>query len=355
MTSGMRGLLISVSILISISAAATSAWADGAQDVTERYRYRIEKTLYDVKSIQPDCPSCDLFQAGEGTVSAGKFSPQCQKTYRDFYKVKSHLTQETSQDTEINISLSFGYMDFLKDVDDYYAALAFGTQMTSRCYRGQFACGFTQDPDDRGVFRKEVQMLGPDGLLRRRIVKLHMRYSSVTPDERLNRGARKADQDRRTESSRLFFADALEHSDMVMYVGHARDGGGPDFAPPVVSSETHRTDFDWYHQHHPGTDLVHQALNSTSTPPKIIGIFACYSQAHFYEQLRHDAPKAGLILSGNNEFEAAVGQAVASLDSVLGLRCEDDFKKSINVIKKINVRDLSEGFVVTPMVVDGLF
>jgi hypothetical protein len=325
--------------------------SETSDDVTNRYKYRIEKTLYDLKAVQPDCPSCGLFTAGESS----SYSPACRQTYKQFYKVKNRANQEKPEDSEVEIRLAFGYMDFLRDVDDYYAAVAFGTQVTNPCYRGQFACGFSQDPDDAGLFRKQIQLIGPDGLPRTRTVKLRMRYSSVSPDEHLNRGEKKAEQERRTARTRDFYADGLKHSDMVMYVGHARDGGGPDFGPPVVSEHTHRTDFDWYHRNHPGASLMHDALVSTATPPKIMGIYACYAEDHFYDQLRRDAPHAGLILSGNNEFEAAVGQAAASLDSVLGMRCEDDFKKSVNVIKKIDVQDMPGGFVVTPMKIDGVF
>lgn len=340
------GTIVAVNIFLPFA----FVWAETPDELTNRYKIRIERTLYDLSKLQPNCPTCSVFVAGEESVH----SPVCRKTYRDFYKVKDRVADESKEDSEVNISLTFGYMDYLRDVDDYYVALAFGMQVTSKCYRGQSACGFTQDPDDAGLFRRQVKMIGPDGKERVRTVNLRMRYSSVSPSEIANRNEKKADQDRRSERTCRFFAEALQKSDMAMYVGHARDGGGPDCGPPVLNS-AQRPDYNWYHKNHPGVNLMHEALTATNHKPKILAIFACAAKDHFYKKLRADAPNTGLILSGSNEFEGSVGQAIATLDSVLGMRCEDDFNKSVNVVKNIPVSNLPGGFVIAPMMIDGVF
>lgn len=334
------------------SAITASAPRENAEDLLNRYRLRIEKTLSDIKAAQrpeAQCQSCQVFAAGrEGDV----ISPACRRTYRELYKIQDRVEKERPEDRDIDMRIAFGYMDFANSVDDYYAMVAFAMQVTSPCRGQRSACGFKENPDDAGDFQKQITMLGPDGKPRSRTVHLRIRWSSATPDERLNRGARKADQDEQTANTRAFFADGLKNADVMMYVGHARDGGGPDFGPPVVNPQTHKTDFSWYHQHRNGLKFMTDALSSTAKPPKLVGIFACYAEDHFRQALRSASPSTGLVLAGQSEFEAGLGQATATLDSLLAFKCESEFKKAVDVITSI---ETANNYPITSPLVDGLF
>jgi len=327
----------------------------------EHYKGMIEHTLFrGAKLGQPNsnCPQCTSLAAG---LEGKDPSPECRKTYNDFFKIKPRRSQESKGDTEIDVSISLGYMDdqLLGNdlVDDYYAAPLIRDQLTSQCrYPGVSACGFEQEPDDASVFRKRLELIGPDGQKRFRYVRVRIFRSSASPSDKKNNSSEyKQDQEDITASAREFFADSLKHSDMVLYIGHARDGGGPDFAPPKLRKKPPTTDLAWYRKNHPGTNLMYGALRETSTPPKMIGIFACYAKDHFYQGLRKVAPGTGLVLSGNNEFFSSVGQAVAMLDSVLGRRCEAEFSAALEIPKEIKLFKDSSEVSVGPLKVDGVF
>jgi hypothetical protein len=329
---------------------------EGAQ-----YKGMIEHTLLRGAQLgQPnsDCPQCASTAAGfEGADP----SPECRKTYNDFFKIKPRKSQETQADSEIDVRISLGYMDdqLLGNdlVDDFYAAPLIRNQLISPCrIPGVSVCGFEQEPDDASVFRKRMELIGPDGQKRFRYVRVRIYRSSASSSDRGNNSpARRREQEEISESAREFFADSLKHSDMVLYIGHARDGGGPDFAPPKLRKKPPTTDLDWYRKYHPGTNLMYGALRETSTPPKMIGIFACYAKDHFFQGLRKVAPNTGLVLSGNNEFFSSVGQAVAMLDSVLGRRCEEELNAALEIPKGIKLFEDSSEIRVGPLKVDGVF
>jgi hypothetical protein len=230
---------------------------EAPEELVNRYRWRIDQTLKDVRKVDPDCETCGLFMAGTGEAP----SPKCRDTYKKLFKIQDSLAKEKKSDTEIDMRVVFGYMDFGNAVEDRYAMAALITQLGAPCGAGQFACGFGENPDDAGDFRKHISILGPDGRPRSRLVHIRLRSSSVSPDETQNRTTSKLDQDDQTDETRAFYLDGLENADVSLYVGHARDGGGPDFGPPVVNSKLHRTDYDWYHKHHPGLDAMSEAFD----------------------------------------------------------------------------------------------
>jgi hypothetical protein len=302
---------------------------ESPDELVNRYRWRIDQTLRDVKKIDPGCQECGLFIAGTEETT----TPECRDTYKKLYKIPDSVAKEKK--------------------GDRYAMTALMEQLNSPCESNQFACGFRENPDDAGDFRKRISIMGPDGKSRTRVVHISLRSSSVTPDEKLNRTSSKDDQDSQTDATRDFYLDGLENADVSLYVGHARDGGGPDFGPPVVNPKLHHTDFDWYHKNHPGVDAIAEALDGAPKTAKVIGIFACWANDHFHDFLRKAAPNAGLVLSGQAEFEAITAQAAATLDSLLGLRCEKDFKSSVNVIKRLDTT--SSDYEIGPVNVDGVF
>ena len=246
-------------------------------------------------------------------------SLSCRKTYKTIYKIADTANQESASDRTINVRVAFGYMDFGNYTEDKYASAAFATELTSACALGRFACGFKQDPDDADLMTKTVSIMGPDGDLRTRVVRLNIHDSSVTDNELTNRTTQGEQQDAKTAEAQKFFDDGLKQSDIVFYVGHARDGGGPDFAPPVVNNIHRPHRLSLVSRASPRNRFDEQrSARCGARSPKVLGIFACYAQTHFLDWLRALAPKTGLILSGQEEFEASVGQASASLDSDFG-------------------------------------
>lgn len=327
-------LYIFLLIVFLSGGAAHAERVESPEELKNRYRYRIENTLSEIAASrnQDTCEGCEMFRAGSSTK---KYSPQCRQRYRDFYRIKDKVSSEGPQDQTIEIRMAFGYMDYITSVDDQYVAAAFATSLTRRCSLGQSACGFTPDPDDAELLTKEMRIMGPDGRPRRRLIKLHLRSASYTNDERLNRGTYLEEQKQKTAEAKHFFEEGLARADMVLYVGHARDGGGPDFGPPMVNPKTRRTDYNWHRANPHGLASMLKSLKEARSPAKFVGIFACNAKEHFGEYLRKTSPKTSFVLSGANEFEASVGQAAATLDSVLGMKCSPEFTKAVNTIKNI--------------------
>lgn len=326
--------------------------ADSAPDpaaLTNRYRGRIQETLSELKNFAPPCVGCGLFVTGQTAGAGEAMSPSCRATYNDLFKIGRTAQDESASDRTIDIKIAFGYMDFGKYTEDRYASAALFDELMAPCSAGRFACGFKQDPDDADAVFKRITVLGPDGKIRHRQFRLQVHNSSFTDSEAANRTTSAQQQRRKTQEAQAFFDSALKNSDIVFYIGHARDGGGPDFAPPVVSQQLHHADYAWYHAHHPGVNEMNMDLLGAPHSPKILGLFACYAQNHFLNWLRSLAPKTGLILSGQQEFEASLGQAIASLDSILGMRCEEQFNRAVDTITNVN------STVITPVKVDRVF
>lgn len=345
----MRVSILMIATLLSVLPFVASAETE--QQAVDRYRRRIEDTLGKIGTPGRICPGCELFTAG----SSRSIPPECRRTYRDFYKIKDRIQDETAADQDIDVRFSFGYIDSGRAVYDRYMISAYLAEIKSPCAPGRNACGFSPAPDDATLYTKSIQVLGPDGKPRVRRIKMRVLHSSVTGDERENRGPRAAEQEKRTSRVLSHFKQGLQSADMVLYVGHARGGGGPDFGPPQINANR-RTDYQWYRANKPGLKMLTETLAATPTPPKILGIFACYAQDLFHKPLKAAAPNTGILMSGTAEFESALGQATATLDSVLGFKCDPEFSRSISVIKKIDgIRTLPEGFDVTPVRIDGVF
>lgn len=333
----------------------------GKPTTSDYYRSMMEWTLYKASKFgknTSDCPLCASAAGLEGTSP----SQECLRTYNEFYKIKPRKSQETQQDAEIDVRISIGYLDDRlvggDVVDDWYVGPLIRDQLTTPCRAAaNSACGFEQDADDAAVFRKRLEMIGPDGQKRFRYVKLRIFRSSAGPSDSANQSAEKREEQKQiTESAREFFADSLQHGDMVLYIGHGRSGGGPDFGPPKTRGQKPPiTDLDWYRKNHPGRDLMYQALKETSTPPKILGIFACYAKEYFTKDLRQVAPNTGLVLSGNTEFFSETGQALAMLDSVLGRRCENEFKAALEIPQSIKLYKNTNDIHVESVHVENVF
>ena len=95
------------------------------------------------------------------------------------------------------------------------------------------ACDFIRDPHDMEILTRTI--IGPAGRPVR--VLLRVLDSSVTADDDRNREL--IAQKRKSARVRRSFLAALDGSDVVFYLGHSRDGGGPDFSPPRLGPDSH--------------------------------------------------------------------------------------------------------------------
>ncbi len=244
---------------------------------------------------------------------AYKNSSPCFQTYLAFY----------SKD-EIEIRILFGYKDARPSrfVGDRYEKFAFLRYLLLPCSRHFYACGFKRDTQDADRLFKEIR--GPDG--RKKMVRLLIVHSSIGPDDTMNR--KQGFQQWQSGYAQTSFLEGLHRADAVLYVGHSRDGGGPDFFPPkLLGRHTH---YSWYKKNTPGLTKLLGELKDTSNPPKLIGLYSCVSSTYFAAQILKVVPHLGLVTSPKLIYYVeAMKSLMGTLSALLGQLCEKDFQTSI--------------------------
>lgn len=303
-------------------------------EILERSVQMIENAtaaLDNLRFEEQTCYECYAGAAGAMALtlpdaSAEAAKKKCIATWSDFYSK-----------SEIDIRYVFGYGDASGDsvVDDDLARQTFVDQVLSSCDTNVRVCGFTRSKDDADLFEKTV--LGPTGKNHR--IKLRLTASSYSQSDVVNREFF-LEQEKASEDAKRVFYSGIEEADMLMYVGHARDGGGPDFSPAKRRSDG-RIDYAYYTKNKPGIEELTKVLAEASKTPKILGFLACNSE-RWLERLERMAPNSGLLLNSTDKIaaEAALAQSYAALDSVLWQRCEKAFDGSMNQFKSYADREL---------------
>jgi hypothetical protein len=296
---------------------------EGADNVLDYLRYD-----------QRDCVECHAGIAGQTRLDSRSPSEICQKTWESFYSK-----------AEIDIRVVFGYYDasFERTVDDVISRQALIDKLTQPCNSNVAVCGFKRSIEDADVLIKEVR--GPKGNIHK--VNLRIVASAYSPSDRLNRALAK-DQKEKSDLAKRIFLSGIEEADALFYIGHARDGGGPDFSPARLKNGA--IDYQFYRQNKPGLEELTSRISLAKKTPKIMGFLACNSE-RWHERLRRMAPRSGLLLSEteNIAHEVALVQTFGALDSILWQRCENSFNEALNpipggayagtVVKRINIRN----------------
>ena len=249
--------------------------------------------------------------------------PACLKRY-----------QEIQKDGVLNIVFGLGYSDGTPDKYVYELAFAelFIRALTQpRCPVGLNACGFTRSTTDAGLFSKTITNTAGKPLK----VELRLVTGSLSVDNDWNTSAANlARQTAHCKAAGETFNKAIaDGAEMVVYAGHARDGAGPDFCPPVKAADGH-TDYDWYHQNKIGKSRMLSAMQATATagkPTQVVGMMACYTRKHFEKNLKAVLPKAALIGTDVGPMlSETYYYATGLIDSVLGMRCQEKMRNALN-------------------------
>jgi hypothetical protein len=224
----------------------------------------------------------------------------------------------------IDVTIAFGYADpavlpsKIGPMDHYYE-LALGEHLKEPCPKSDeksryLACGFTQVTDSPVTYAKQFQI-----------------SSGETKEVRIRLASGSKDR----AAAEELFLDGVSKSDIVFYLGHARDGGGPDFTPAKRLRNAH-INYAWYRANRPGFKKLLAALDSAATSsrrpaPQLLGLFACTSERKFLKDLKIHAPETGFILSNDvSSFDDDFNALIGSLDAILGEKCRSAFSKSIN-------------------------
>lgn len=222
----------------------------------------------------------------------------------------------------VQISILFGYKDTRPSrfVADGFERASLVQQFLKPCRDlNTYACGFTQDPDELYQFHKDLMRQGKSYQARLRIVP-----SSLGPDDEENRAL--PQQILHSRATEKEFLQALNQDDAVFYIGHSRDGGGPDFAAPKLTLDGH-VDYPFYVRQKRGLEkMLHALEQRPSEHPLLLGMMSCSSSEHFAAALLEKHEKLTLISSGVLIYYTdALANTWRSVDQFLGARCAPQF------------------------------
>ncbi len=242
----------------------------------------------------------------------------------------------------IKIYVGFGYMDVSNgqdfndssssmygagDVLDLDAKTALENILVSDCpsHGGQklMACGFSQKS---GKLVKRIRNRFSQSQLS---IEITLQAPSVSSKDINNRTSQK--QKRSSDRSRNLYLSALQTHDVVLYLGHARSGGGPDFYPPVLNSQG-RVDYVYYKNQQQGIGEMLSALRGASVKPSVLGVLACKSTGLFSNRIRKVASDSILVTAGELfDYNDILPTGYAMIEAVVSQRCTDSFNRVTKV------------------------
>lgn len=194
-------------------------------------------------------------------------------------------------------------------------------ELTTRCWnRSLRACGFDESGDPKQgkvVLQKYVDLHG-----KKTLVRLTLTQASATPSFEDNKGSQAARQNFLTLQSEDNFFNGLKVADVVLYNGHSRNGGGPDFNPPILMSNKHVNYKGYYEVKRPGILRTMASLKENPNKGIIVGFFSCYSKKHFYNTFMKANPSQRVVLSADTiDYFDSLKASVGYLEGLLRGSC----------------------------------
>ena len=249
----------------------------------------------------------------------------------------------------IDARLAIGYFDYVNDATDSVryvvsfnneTSLTIGDNVVFSPFIYAEAMSMLQRPcDPSGTGTQICGFHGFGGRLEKQIpgisgqgsvtFRLRVTQAAASPfHHELNTGGGRLAglQDRMSAECEDNFFGGLGEADVVAYMGHARNGGGPDCRPTVLNAIGHPDYADHYKVARPGFHQMVDSLKLRSSlgAPFMVSIMACLSQVWFGEDLRKVAPQSRLVLTGDlMDNNALLTGALASLDAVMRRQCPE--------------------------------
>jgi hypothetical protein len=237
----------------------------------------------------------------------------------------------------IDIRYALGYFDDSQAIDIMYDDFNYGLSpsldievfhvirgaLTKKCEGNRVLCSFKESGDpSQGlvVLEKKINLQGAEVLAR-----ITLTHASASESFEDNKNLLKDRQDFLTKQSEENYFGAIGKADIVIYNGHSRNGGGPDFNPPILSKDLHVNYDGYYKVKRPGINRVLTMLKQNPNKDSVMGFFSCYSKSHFYNALLRANPKQKLILSSDtiNYFDSLYA-SMGYLEGLLHGQCGQD-------------------------------
>lgn len=296
--------------------------------------------------------------AGRGTYLFESAFLQMGSQYIDLLKAKptdalSDLPQDKRSmclqryqsllgDGALDIRISLGYFDWttgsevraegnnygLSPSIDLGAYSALRRLLLSPCSGQTRFCGFRESSQSPYRFMRNVQIHG-----NLYAAQVEVYFSSATEYLSLNLSDYRGQQDQRTLFMENYFVQALQNADAAFYLGHSRNGGGPDFAPPVFVGGRNKVDYDGYYEvQTPGLKRMLTGLSQGKSKAPVLGLMSCNSRDHFLRKVRNLAPNTGVITSLNVlNVDEVYTAMIGAVDALLRGQCQHSFYQSLRM------------------------
>ena len=256
---------------------------------------------------------------------------------------------------DLDVRIAFGYMDAPADegpivVDgidyglnyalDGHARAAFTSWVQRPCTDSGRLCGFRADPDDPDLYLKDPDT---NGALHRG-VRLRITHASAAPVYARNvEGGDSYDlQSQLTHRAEANFLSGLGEADAVFYIGHARGGGGPDFAPPILRGDRHVNYDGYYRRVKPGMKKFLHFLENAQRPAKVICLLSCKAKGLFVERfgLHGVAPQTMFVTApALTGYKTVLLATIVVLDSLLERRCLTEIRTMLDRVETFTEED----------------
>lgn len=266
----------------------------------------------------PQDPSQDYLDSTRSCISFYQNFYEQEETRIDlflgFYDNQDFLNA-TDEEKKRRLELN----PFLDELEDYNVKRAISRKLQKRCRRtsSSMLCGFKKT--EKG-FTKTID--GPLGVKKNIILKLHS--PSLSPY--INGSLPQEVQEQNSEKVRSKYFQAINESDALFYLGHARYGSGDWFRPLPKGIE-----MGWSYLFEPEYKKMLFEIAKSKTPPKVIGLYGCDMADYYAEGFKFASPNSALIISKDRELTLGkvLHSALASINGLLNLKCEEDLKKDI--------------------------
>lgn len=225
----------------------------------------------------------------------------------------------------VKITIAIGYFDGYHKKDFVYENRSYGRHvpvdpwlraMTERlvsedCRGRNQLCGFERTGDN-GV-ESFYRRAGRDGIIQ----DLRVISAALSTDHVTNTRREAELQRARSAAAESAFHRSLGDSDLVIYVGHSRMGGGPDFYPARLNASGD-VNYPSYQSERRGIKSLTQALRRQSGKNGGLAILSCDSTDLFLRDLQTAAPSRQILtVRGIVSSEDLLGGALAAGDLFL--------------------------------------
>jgi hypothetical protein len=189
-------------------------------------------------------------------------------------------------DGRADIRVVFGYDNYegIKEPNDPARSKQFMRYLTSRSFAliaptPELAASLGVPEDAANVRAYSGKTV--DG----RWLRVALIWSSLTTSTARNIGAGYIDQFKWSKVALNFMKKACAESEVMIYVGHSRGGGGPDTFPPEVlagpNTRSQQVDYSYYRRNRPGLAALESTFAKAENVAPVIVWTGCQAHQHF--------------------------------------------------------------------------